>query len=313
MRHKKDNTRWRRLGNWQLLWVIILMVIVAGVGMVNSQQLLLNNARTLGSNLVASFSNDEDSQLSEYDRILAMAMYYMEDLGQDSADIQVFQTWLADFFEKSTTLLHAESLDLYAVLNGQFISAGGDEYLNYDYQSESWYQQALAADGKVIYTDAYPSSRHNGRLVVTAAVSAAGSDNAIAFDVPVEYFRADHTVQDLPAGGAYYVLDTQGSLLYYNIPFQATEEELQVYTKELFDRVNRGELDGKDNEIIGMQKLTRGLYYQHAANGWLCILTVPYDTLLQGVQDILIWYGLGLGLLLAVSLEIGRASCRARV
>ena len=302
MRHKKDNTRWRRLGNWQLLWVIILMVIVAGVGMVNSQQLLLNNARTLGSNLVASFSNDEDSQLSEYDRILAMAMYYMEDLGQDSADIQVFQTWLADFFEKSTTLLHAESLDLYAVLNGQFISAGGDEHLNYDYQSESWYQQALAADGKVIYTDAYPSSRHNGRLVVTAAVSAAGSDNAIAFDVPVEYFRADHTVQDLPAGGAYYVLDTQGSLLYYNIPFQATEEELQVYTKELFDRVNRGELDGKDNEIIGMQKLTRGLYYQHAANGWLCILTVPYDTLLQGVQDILIWYGLGLGLLLAVSL-----------
>ena len=302
MRHKKDNTRWRRLGNWQLLWVIILMVIVAGVGMVNSQQLLLNNARTLGSNLVASFSNDEDSQLSEYDRILAMAMYYMEDLGQDGADIQAFQAWLADFFEKSTSLLHAESLDLHAVLNGQFISAGGDEHRDYDYQSESWYQQAMAAEGKVIYTDAYPSSRHHGKLVVTAAISAAGSDNAIAFDVPVEYFRADHTVQDLPAGGAYYVLDTQGSLLYYNIPFQATEEELQVYTKELFDRVNRGELDGKDNEIIGMQKLTRGLYYQHAANGWLCILTVPYDTLLQGVQDILIWYGLGLGLLLAVSL-----------
>ena len=181
MRHKKDNTRWRRLGNWQLLWVIILMVIVAGVGMVNSQQLLLNNARTLGSNLVASFSNDEDSQLSEYDRILAMAMYYMEDLGQDSADIQVFQTWLADFFEKSTTLLHAESLDLYAVLNGQFISAGGDEHLNYDYQSESWYQQALAADGKVIYTDAYPSSRHNGRSPPPSPPPAATMPSPLTF------------------------------------------------------------------------------------------------------------------------------------
>ena len=86
MRHKKDNTRWRRLGNWQLLWVIILMVIVAGVGMVNSQQLLLNNARTLGSNLVASFSNDEDSQLNEYDHILTMAMYYLEDMGREGAD-----------------------------------------------------------------------------------------------------------------------------------------------------------------------------------------------------------------------------------
>ena len=119
--------------------------------------------------------------------------------------------------------------------------------------------------------------------------------------MPVSSFRAGHTVQDLPEGGAYYVLDTQGFLLYYNIPFTATEEELQVYTEDLFNRINRGELDGEDNEIVGMQRLKRGLYYQHAANGWLCILTVPYQTLLQGVQDILIWYVLGLGLFLAVA------------
>lgn len=47
-----------------------------------------------------------------------------------------------------------------------------------------------------------------------------------------------------------------------------------------------------------MQKVTRGLYYQHTNDGWLCILTVPYETLLQGVQNILIWYGLGLLLFL---------------
>ena len=99
-------------------------------------------------------------------------------------------------------------------------------------------------------------------------------------------------------GGAYYVMDSQGSLLYYNIPFKATEDALQDYTKDLFDRVNRGELDGRHNEIVGMQKVTRGLYYQHTNDGWLCILTVPYETLLQGVQNILIWYGLGLLLFL---------------
>ena len=297
----KDIGRRSGWGNWQLLWLILILVVVAAVGMANSQQLLLNNARTLGSNLVSSYSNDEDSQLSEYDRILTMAMYYLEDMDDQGVEPEAFRDWMVDFFEKSTVLLHTSSLDIYAVLDGQVVSAGGNRDPSYDYRSQNWYQQAMAAEGKVIFTDAYANDTYDGQMVVTVAVSAAGSDNAIAFDVPVTHFRADHTVQDLPEGGAYYVLDGQGTLLYYNIPFEATEEALQSYTKNLFERINQGELDGKDNEIIGMQQLTRGLYYQYAANGWLCILTVPYTTLLQGVQDILVWYGLGLGLLLVAA------------
>ena len=297
MRHIKNSAR----GSWQILWLLLLLVGLASFGLVNSRNLLLNNARTLGSNLVSSYSNDEDSQLHEYDRILTMAMYYLEDMGSEGVDNTRFREWLTDYFSKSASLLQTDSLDIYAVLDGQVISAGGIRDADYDYESQSWYQLAMDAQGKVIFTDAYASDLYGGQPVVTVAVSAAGSSNAIAFDVPVSSFRAGHTVQDLPEGGAYYVLDTQGFLLYYNIPFTATEEELQVYTEDLFNRINRGELDGEDNEIVGMQRLKRGLYYQHAANGWLCILTVPYQTLLQGVQDILIWYVLGLGLFLAVA------------
>ena len=293
MRHIKNSAR----GSWQILWLLLLLVGLASFGLMNSRNLLLNNARTLGSNLVSSYSNDEDSQLHEYDRILTMAMYYLEDMGSEGVDNTRLREWLTDYFSKSASLLQ----DVYAVLDGQVISAGGLRDADYDYESQPWYQKAIAAQGKVIFTDAYTSDLYGGQPVVTVAVSAAGSPNAVAFDVPVSSFRAGHTVQDLPEGGAYYVLDTQGFLLYYNIPFTATEEELQVYTEDLFNRINRGELDGEDNEIVGMQKLKRGLYYQHAANGWLCILTVPYQTLLQGVQDILIWYVLGLGLFLAVA------------
>ena len=69
-------------------------------------------------------------------------------------------------------------------------------------------------------------------------------------------------MQNLPRGGAYYVCDTTGELLYYNIPFEALEEELRPYVRDLFERVGRGELEGRDNEITGMQKVTRGLYYR---------------------------------------------------
>lgn len=304
MRHNKVRGSLSKWSSWRILWILGLFVAVAAVGMLVSQQLLLDNARTMGKNLVTSYSNDENNQLSEYDRILTMAMFYMEDMDKQGADSKEFETWLVDFFDKSTALISANSLDIYAVLNGQVISVDGVRGWDYSYENQSWYRQAMEAEGEVIYTDAYASDVYNGQMVVTVAVSAAGSDNAIAFDVPLEHFRADHTVQDLPAGGAYYVLDRRGSLLYYNIPFAAEEADVQVYVENLFNRVNRGELDGKDNSIIGMQGLQRGLYYQRTENDWLCILTVPYKTLLQGVQNILVYYGIGLVLFLVIAMAM---------
>ncbi len=287
--------------SFRIFWLLALMVMVGIVGMMVSQQLLLDNARTLGKNLVTSYSNDEDSQLSEYDRILTTAMYYMEDMADQGVDRDTFGAWMTDYFEKSASLTGIESPNVYAVLDGQLVSTNELLDSDYDYQAQSWYQLAMAVEGRVIFTDSYRSDIYDGQPLVTVAVSAAGSDNAIALDVPIDHFRAGHTVQDLPAGGAYYVLDKRGNLLYHNVPFEATEELLEDYTKDLFDRVSRGELDGKDNSIIGVQKVKRGLYYQHTVNGWLCILTVPYETLLQGVQSILVWYGAGLGLCIIVA------------
>ena len=300
MQHNKTGGPLSQWSSWRILWILVLFVAVAAAGMYMSQQLLLDNARTMGKNLVASYANDENNQLNEYDRILTMAMYYLEDMDKQGVSPAEFEEWLVDFFKKSTAMASGGSVDIYAVLDGQVVSAGGRRDGGYNYKEQPWYRQAMEAEGKVVFTDAYSSDAYGGQMVVTVAVSASGSNNAVAFDVPLEYFRADHTNQDLPVGGAYYVLDGQGNLLYYSIPFEAAEGELQQYTMDLFQRINRGELDGKDNEIIGMQKLTRGLYYQNTANGWLCILTVPYETLLQGVQNILVWYGGGIVLFLLV-------------
>lgn len=292
-------TRW---SSWRILWILALFIAVAAAGMLISRELLLENARTMGKNLVTSCANDENSQLNEYDRTLTMAMYYQEDMYSQGAGAEEFEIWLTDFFEKNTSLLETNHTDIYAVWDGQVISASGVRNRDYDYKDQEWYRQAMAAEGEVIFTDAHICDVCGAEQVITIAVSAAGSDNAVAFDVPLEQFVLNHTIQELPAGGAYYVLDSQGSLLYSNTPyFEATEEELQVYTKNLFDRVNRGELDGRNNEMVGMHGLTRSLYYQHTDNGWLCILTVPYETLLQGVQSILIYYGAAIVLFLVIA------------
>ena len=101
MQQKKGRRALSNWSSWRILWVLGLFVAVATAGMIVSQQLLLDNARTMGKNLVTSYSNDEDNQFNTYDRILTLAMYYMEDMVNDGVDTTEFENWLADFFEKS--------------------------------------------------------------------------------------------------------------------------------------------------------------------------------------------------------------------
>ena len=186
MRHNKRRGIISSWSRWRFLWILGLFIVVAAAGMILSQQLLLDNARTMGKNLVTSYSNDESSQLKEYDRILTMAMYYMEDMDRQGVTEAEFESWLADYLEKSSSLIdvhNTNSLNLYGVLNGRVISASGASNGKYDYQIQAWYQQAMEANGDVIFTNAYTSQANQGQQVVTIAVSAAGSSNAVAIDV----------------------------------------------------------------------------------------------------------------------------------
>ena len=300
MQYNKNGNS-RSWSSWRILLVLGLFVAVAAFGMLVSQQLLLDNARAMGKNLVTSYSTDEDRNLNEYERMVALGMAYLNDMAAGNTSTAEIGRWTHDFFEKNSRQLNIDDAYVYAVVRGRLITSDG--LSDQDVHQRSWYQQAAAAGGKVIFTDLYYSDIR-GQEVLTISAVDPDTDCAIAIDLPADHFQQHHNKQDLPVGGAYYVCDNMGNLLYYNVPFESTEEVLRDYTKDLFDRVNRGELDGKNNEIIGVQKVTRGLYYQHAENGWLCILTVPYDTLLQGVQEILVWYGAGLVLFLIAAVAM---------
>jgi len=258
--------------------------------MLVSRELLLDNARVMGKNLVTSYATDEDRSLNEYQSILSLGMAYLEDMSARNVGVDAMEQWARDFFNKSNRLLDIDMEDIHAVVEGRLVGSDSTGDRSPDLSELRWYQQAMEGDGAVIFTDTYQNA-DRGQMIVTVAVEDPDTGNAIAFDLPVEQFQSRHSVQQLPDGGAYYVCDNTGTLLYQNTPFTASDEELQTYVSGLFEQVKSGKLDGKNNSITGLQGLQRGLYYQETDNGWLCILTVPYDTLLQGVQNILIWYG----------------------
>ena len=285
------------LSSWQVLWLMGLVVAIAAIGMLVSQQQLLDSARSMGKELVTSYSTDEGRNLDEFENMVALGMDYLRDMSARNAGAEEIGAWAEDYFRKNSRNLDTGQADICVAVNGRLVfSAGRQE----EVANRFWYQQAIQSPGEVIFTDAYYGTVY-GQLVIAVAVADPNSGNAIAVVLPADYLQKHHSEQDLPDGGAYYLCDSAGNLLYYNVPFEFAEDVLRSYVKDLFDRVNRGELDGKHNSITGMQGVTRGLYYQHMKGGWLCILTVPYSTLLRGAQSILVWYGAGLCLFLAVA------------
>jgi len=301
MHYKNIHNRTAGWNSVQILIILVLVVAVGGFGMLVSRRLLLDNARVMGKNLVTSYAIDEDRALNEYKSVISMGMAYLEDMSDRNAEADTMERWAQDFFNKSSRLLDLGAGNIHAVIKGQLVDSGGSGGRPSDPSGLYWYRQAVEGEGAVIFTDTYQNIGQS-RMVVTVAAADPDTGNAIAIDVPVSHFQSRHSVQELPDGGSYYVCDSTGTLLFHNTPFTATDEDLQAYVSGLFARVRAGELDGRENSIIGLQGLQRGVYYQDTENGWLCILTVPYNTLLQGVQDILIWYGMAFVLFVAAGL-----------
>ena len=89
------------LSSWQILWVLALLAVVTASGIFISQQLLLDNARAMGKDLVTSYSKDEDRSLNEYKNMVSLGMAYLSDLSADGAGINEIAAWIEDYFNKN--------------------------------------------------------------------------------------------------------------------------------------------------------------------------------------------------------------------
>lgn len=172
-----------------------------------------------------------------------------------------------DIFQKASNIANDDSIESFAIVNGQAIAANPWLWIeNYNASEKSWYQQAVKANGDIIFTDAYMDSVYH-RQVVTIAAADPDTGNAIAFDLFPENFKVHHDNLALSGNNSYYVCDTKGTLLYHHTPFDATEDELKAYAKNLFDEIKSGSLKGGNNFIHDLDDMKRSVYYFEAPNG----------------------------------------------
>lgn len=309
--HERPAFRFQKPSRRIFCFLLILTAFVVA-SLLGARRVLLDNARYISRDLIKSYAMDEVRNLEIYENLITLGMDYLNDQTETDASQEEIEDWLIDFFHKAAKIAEDDAIECYAVVNGQVISPnpwpGIEEY---DAASASWYQQAMEAKGEIIFTDAYTDSVYH-RQVVTVAAAFPETGNAIAFDLFPENFQAHHSNLILSKNNSYYVCDTKGTLLYQHTSFEASENELKEYAKDLCDRIHSGSLDGSNNVIRDLNGTKRGIYYYQAPNGWLCILTLPYATLLDGLWGISIWCGIILVLLLIVTVFLVLRSNRLR-
>ena len=290
----KRRRRWQRLlGKMRIHIVVLAALMVVGVTVFFLLRMaLLQNAQSTGTSLARNYATEERNKLVVFETLLSFGAGSIDTWVEQGWSRDEVQQWLVLYFQRMQAILDEQTVDPYAVIDGEIVAANpweGDA--DYDAAQTSWYQQATQAQGAVIFTDVYTDAI-SGNPVVTMAQQCAQSGAVVAFDIFPENFHFSANAVDVPKGGSFFLCDSLGTLIYQQTQMERDSEEVQGYVRELAREVRLGTYAAYDAQLTDLDGEQRNVYYYFLPNGWLAMLTVPYDTILQGLSSFTAVYAL---------------------
>lgn len=292
--------KWARLfKELRLYAAVILGLMIMGTAFhAVLRQALLKNFQEIGTALARSYVTEESNNLTVYETLLTFGVQSINVRIEQGMDPDEIETWLGMYYERLQSVLGDGTVDPYAVFDGRILAANpweGDS--TYDYADTEWYKAAMEADGDVIFTSAYTDSITN-KPVITIAQKCPGADAVLAFDIFPENFQVHSNAVSLPEGASFYVCDNQGTLLYDQSDLPNNREELQAYIDTILPDIKSGALDKYDAHVDDLSGHQRAVYYYNMPNGWIGVVTVPFDTILQQLN----WFSMLVGLVMLLCL-----------
>jgi hypothetical protein len=280
---------------------IVLITIVMSILLVRDK--LLQNTQVMGMSLAESIAREENVRLSSFKDYINFGSQYVDDIYAESAPGES-EKWLQDFFGKIIDVLGTSAMDPYAVIDGEIVAANpweGDE--GYDYKSTSWYRKAIDADGEIIFTDVYRDAITD-KNIITIAKELGKDGNVLAMDFYPEKYYEENNKEKLPDDCSYYLFDTEGTLLVADTVWKMSDEQLEESAKHLFAGIKDGSLAAYDTSLKGYDGKQRGAYFYEMTNGWTVVLTIPFDSVLIGEKNVVIYLLAGVGAFFFIALLV---------
>lgn len=294
---KKRRRKIRRKNILRALWFNLLtFIILVVIGLTSfgiMRNVLLSNSQDMGTSLAGSCASEMQSKLTAYETLLSFGT---DRTDEERSDEEVTE-WLRFYFNRVIRVIGANIIDPYAVLDGEIIAANpweGDS--DYDYESTQWYQKAMENDGGPAFTDVYTDVIQE-RSIITISQRSESGDAVLAFDIFPENLKFDFESISLPEGGSYFLFDSKGKII-----FEQSETGDYVFKEEnfnkLFESIKKGEHDTYDSSIKDAAGKTHGVYYVAMPNGWYSVVTIPYASILQNVEQFFVGFIIVFGVLM---------------
>lgn len=305
MKWKKRREHQILYRNQRLFWILFFLILFAAIGILGSRVVLKKNADYMGQKLIQSYALDEELNIGIYENMVRIGMSYINDQTNAGESVEKMEEWITSYFEKTGDSMIGNAADTYAVINGKVIADKPWEHMeNYDYSQKVWYRQAMEARGEVIFTNAYKDTVY-GYQVITIAAANPDTGNAVAFDLFPENFQRSHQNLQMTENCSYYVCDSAGGVLYHCASFDVSDEVVVEYVKELYRKIDSGEIDDGNGSIEDLDGKKRDVYYYRAPNGWLCILTIPLEALYENLYEMYIYYAVFIIVLIVIMVLMG--------
>ena len=282
MMDRRKRARLKRvLGSMRLNFIAFAaLIVIAVIGISLIRSTLFDNAWETGTSMARNYAAEEQSSLTMYETLLTFGTASIDDRTKQGWSREEMRQWTDIYFARLDSVLGEGVVDPYVVLDGEIIAAHPwDVDETYDVESTEWYQRAISADGKVIFTDLYTDVIY-GKPVITIAQQCAYADAVMAFDILPENIRFQFDDLSMEAGDSFFLCDSRGQIIYADTGIELPREEVQAYLNSLVARISAGEVDGSGLNISDLDGQARAVYYARLSNGWYSIVTIPHSNIL---------------------------------
>ncbi len=282
MMDRRKRARLKRvLGSMRLNFIAFAaLIVIAVIGISLIRSTLFDNAWETGTSMARNYAAEEQSSLTMYETLLTFGTASIDDRTKQGWSREEMRQWTDIYFARLDSVLGEGVVDPYVVLDGEIIAAHPwDVDETYDVESTEWYQRAISADGKVIFTDLYTDVIYD-KPVITIAQQCAYADAVMAFDILPENIRFQFDELSMEAGDSFFLCDSRGQIIYADTDIERPREEVQAYLNSLVARISAGEVEGPGLDISDLDGQARAVYYARLSNGWYSIVTIPHSNIL---------------------------------
>lgn len=282
-KNKKMSLIRKMRNNILVLSAFILVVVFCTIIL---RRNLWSNTNQMGLSLVENCTASEQSGINACEVVLEIGTNYIEQREQEDISIEGLREGLYPFMDGLIDTYGEENIQIYGKTFHATEIVSNDpelrELAKYNFLEAGYYQEAVAAGGEIyispIYTDYV-----TGLPVITLCKVVPATGSYLAIDLKPSFFELMNEKLVLPKDSSYYLVDEQGTLVYYKSCWDYDSENFQ----ELVDSyIESAENNGSDSRVLEnlkpMDGIVRNVYFHHMDNGWTGILTIPRDQILSG-------------------------------